>query len=112
MIACPSIVPEPRNPGHPLVEHFSPAEFLIVIERCESLGIRVIGIEVFSTVVEPSFRAALEDIEISPVPGYVLAAPIGPPVHTGRSDITISATFDVPDALLNSENKTGRQTLP
>jgi hypothetical protein len=29
----------------PLVGHFSPADFFIVIDRCESLGVEVIGIE-------------------------------------------------------------------
>jgi hypothetical protein len=53
----------------PLVEHFSPEEFLIVIDRCEALNVKVIGIEVFTTDVEPPYEAGLEDIEISPVPG-------------------------------------------
>jgi hypothetical protein len=40
-----------------------------VIDRCESLGV-VIGIEAFTTDVEPPCRATLEEIEISSVPGY------------------------------------------
>jgi hypothetical protein len=53
-----------------LIGHFSAGEFLIVIDRCEVLGVEVIGIEVFTTDVEPPAKAGLEDIEISPVPGY------------------------------------------
>jgi hypothetical protein len=30
----------------PLIGHFSPEDFLIVIDRCEALNVRVIGIEV------------------------------------------------------------------
>jgi hypothetical protein len=41
-----------------------------VIDRCEVLGVDVIGIEVFTTDVEPPAKAGLEDIQISPVPGY------------------------------------------
>jgi hypothetical protein len=51
-----------------LIGHFSPGEFLTVIDRCESLGVEVIGIEVFATDVEPPAKAALEDIEISLCP--------------------------------------------
>lgn len=51
----------------PLVERFSSEDFLIVIDRCESLGLAVIGVELFTTDVEPPYKAGLEDIEISPV---------------------------------------------
>jgi hypothetical protein len=51
-----------------LIGHFSPEDFLIVIDRCESLGVEVIGVEVFTTDVEPPYKAGLEDIEISPYP--------------------------------------------
>jgi hypothetical protein len=54
----------------PLIGHFSPEDFLIVIDRCESLGVDVIGIEVSTTDVEPPSKLQLVEIEISPVPGY------------------------------------------
>jgi hypothetical protein len=36
-----------------LIAHFSPENFLTVIDRCESLNVRVLGIEVFSTGAQP-----------------------------------------------------------
>lgn len=54
----------------PLIGHFSPADFLIVIDRCEFSHVRIIGIEVFSTDVEPPWKAELLEIEISPEVGY------------------------------------------
>jgi hypothetical protein len=37
-----------------LIGHFSAEDFLIVIDRCESLNVEVIGIEVTSPSVRPS----------------------------------------------------------
>ena len=88
----------------PLVEHFSPGDFLIVIDRCESLGVEVIGVEVFTTDVEPPYRAGLEDIEISPVPGHDWARRLVRK-YVETPAITICATFRVPDELLNSNPK-------
>ena len=88
----------------PLVDHFSPEEFLIVIDRCESLGLAVIGVEVFTTDVEPPYKAGLEDIEISPVPGHDWARRLVRK-YMDTAAITICATFRVPDALLNSNPK-------
>jgi hypothetical protein len=84
-----------------LVRHFSPEDFLIVIDRCEALNVEVIGIEVFTTDVEPPGKAGLVEIEISPVPGYEWARRLVRK-YQGRSDITICASFEVPDALLKS----------
>jgi hypothetical protein len=75
-----------------------------VIDRCESLGVQVIGIEVFTTDVEPPCRATLEEIEISSVPGYDWTRRLVSE-YLGKSDITICATYDVPDALLNPNSK-------
>jgi hypothetical protein len=88
----------------PLACHFSPEDFLIVIDRCESLGVEVIGVEVFTTDVEPPYKAGLEDIEISPVPGYDWARRLVSK-YMETPAITICATFDVPDALLKSNPK-------
>jgi hypothetical protein len=85
----------------PLIGHFSPEEFLIVLDRCEALNVEVIGIEVFTTDVEPPSKVQMVDIEISPVPGYDWARRFVRE-YMEESGITISATFDVPDALLNS----------
>jgi hypothetical protein len=87
-----------------LIGHFSPEDFLIVIDRCESLNVEIIGIEVFTTDVEPPWKAGLVDIEISPVPGYDWARRLVRE-YMEKSDITICVTFDVPDALLKSNPK-------
>jgi hypothetical protein len=84
-----------------LIGHFSPEDFLIVIDRCESLGVEVIGVEVFTTDVEPPYKAGLEAIEISPVPGYDWARRLVRK-YMQTPAITICATFNVPDALRKS----------
>jgi len=88
----------------PLIGHFSPGEFLIVLDRCEALNVEVIGIEVFTTDVEPPSKVQMVNIEISPVPGYDWARRFVRE-YMEESGITISVTFDVPDALLKSNPK-------
>jgi hypothetical protein len=73
----------------PLIGHFSPADFLVVIDRCELLHVRVIGTEVFA-----SDRDFLE-VEISPEDGYDWARQLVQR-YVGRSDITVCATFGLP----------------
>jgi hypothetical protein len=73
----------------PLIGHFSPADFLVVIDRCEPLQIRVIGIEVFA-----SGRDLLE-VKISPENGYDWARRLIQR-YQGRSNVTICATFGLP----------------
>ena len=93
----------------PLIGHFSPEDFLIVIDRCERLSVRIIGIEVSTTDVEPPWKFGLVDIEISPEPGYDWARRLVRK-YMEKSDITISATFGVPDALLKSNPKQERES--
>jgi hypothetical protein len=88
----------------PLVGHFSPVDFFTVIDRCESLSVGVIGIEVFTTDVEHPSKVQMVDIEISPVPGYDWARRLVRK-YMEKSDITMSATFDVSDELLKSNPK-------
>jgi hypothetical protein len=85
----------------PLIGHFSPEDFHTMIDRCESLGVEIIGVEVFTTDVEPPYKAGLEDIEISPVPGYDWARRLVRK-YMQTPAITICATFNVPDALRKS----------
>jgi hypothetical protein len=59
---------------------------------------------VFTTDVEPPYKAGLEDIEISPVPGHDWARRLVRK-YMDTAAITICATFRVPDALLNSNPK-------
>jgi hypothetical protein len=87
-----------------LIGHFSPEEFLTVIDRCEVLGVEVIGIEVFTTDVEPPWKVGFLGVETSPVPGYDWARQLVRK-YMEKSDITITATFDVPDELLKSNPK-------
>jgi hypothetical protein len=86
----------------PLIGHFSPEDFLTVIDRCESLNVRVIGIEVFTTDVEPPWKVQMLWIEISPEDGGYDWARRSVRKYMERSDITISATFDVPGTILES----------
>jgi hypothetical protein len=77
----------------PLIGHFSRADFLVVIDRCELLHVRVIGIEVFAS------GGDFLEVEISPEDGYADWARRLVQRYQGRSDVTICATFDVPDTL-------------
>lgn len=77
------------------IGHFSPADFLTVIDRCESLKVRVNGIEVFTTDVRPPYKVELLEVEISPEDGYEWARRLVLR-HEGKADITISATFVLP----------------
>jgi hypothetical protein len=47
-----------------LIGHFSPEDFLTELDRCESLNVRVIGIEVFTTDVEPPWRAVARGMHV------------------------------------------------
>jgi hypothetical protein len=72
-----------------LIGHFSPADFLVVIERCELLHVHVIGIEVFA-----SGRDFLQ-AEIAPEDGYDWARQLVQR-YQGKSAVTICATFELP----------------
>jgi hypothetical protein len=84
-----------------LIGHFSPEDFLIVIRRCESLNVRFIGIEVFTTDVEPPWKVGLLEVEGSPEDGYDWPRRLVRQ-YQDRSDITICASFDVSDAIPKS----------
>jgi hypothetical protein len=88
----------------PLVGHFCPEDFLTVIDRCEALRVEVIGIEVFTTDVEPPGKVGLLEIEISPEEGYDWTRRLIRE-YMQRSYITICATFDVNEALLNPKQQ-------
>jgi len=90
------------NTGYdsPLISHFDANAFSQVIERCELLGVRIIGVEVFSNRIE------LLDVEISPEDGYEWVRRL---VHLYRNnaDVSFSATYDVPNDALNSSTEHG-----
>ena len=87
--------------------HFSPADFGKVIDRCEPLQIFPNGIEVFTTdggfiecvfAMDDGSPAESFDWALRLVKGYI-----------DTPDITMSATFNVPDsALASSEPKSDR----
>lgn len=79
----------------PDIGHFSPEDFLVIIDRCESLGVRLVGVEVFSTVVGPPWKLAMLEVETSPEEGFEWARRLARR-YKGKSDITLCATFDVP----------------
>lgn len=79
----------------PQIGHFSPADFLTVIGRCESLHVRVIGIEVFTTDVKPPCKVGFLEVEISPEDGYEWARRLVRR-YQGKPNITVCATFGVP----------------
>jgi hypothetical protein len=66
-----------------------------VIDRCESLNVKVNGIEVFTTDVKPPWKVELLEVEISHEEGYEWARRfVGQ--YQGKADFTISATFNLP----------------
>jgi hypothetical protein len=79
----------------PQIGHFSPDDFLIIIDRCESLHVRVIGIEVFTTDVEPPWKAGFLEVVLSPEEGYEWARRLVRS-YQDEPNITICATFEVP----------------
>lgn len=84
-----------------LIGHLSPEDFLTVIDRCESLYVRIIGVEVFTTDVESAWKVGLLEVEISPEDGYDWSRRLVRE-YQNRPEITICASFDVPDAVLKS----------
>jgi hypothetical protein len=64
----------------PLIGHFSPGDFPVVIDRCEALNVGVIGIEMVTSDVEQPVKMQLLKIEISPEPAR-LGPTVSPAVH-------------------------------
>jgi hypothetical protein len=79
----------------PLICHFSPEDFLTVMDRCELLKVRVIAIEVFKIDAEPAWKVGLLQVEIPSEDGYDWTRRLVRE-YQKRSDITICASFDVP----------------
>ena len=92
----------------PLICHFSPEDFLTMMDRCESLKVRVIAIEVFTADVAPPCKVGLLQVEISAEDGYDWPRRLVRE-YQKRSDITICASFDVPDTVLKSNLPAGVQ---
>ena len=83
----------------PLIGHFSPRDFLTLIARCESLHVRIIGIEIFKIIdVGPPSKVMFLTVETSPEQGYKWARRLVQKYLRQRR-ITVSATFEVPRPL-------------
>jgi hypothetical protein len=83
----------------PGIHHFSPADFSDAIRRCKPLHVTPIGIEIFTT--DGGFidcEICSENISTEEV--YSWAQRLVQ-TYQGTPDITMSATFDVPDFLLD-----------
>lgn len=70
----------------PLISHFSALDFLEVIDRCERLGVKIIGIESFCPEDE------LLAVQIGQEPGFDWARSF---VRESGADVTFSATYDL-----------------
>jgi hypothetical protein len=90
-----------RGFDSPLIGHFSPEDFLTVIDRCEALNVRIIGIEVITTDVEPPWKVGLLEIEISHEDGYDWQRRVVRQ-YQERSDLTICGSFDGTGPILKS----------
>ncbi|QNI30988.1 hypothetical protein H7849_17990 [Alloacidobacterium dinghuense] len=78
-----------------LISHFDANSFSHVIDRCELLGIRIIGVEVFSNRIE------LLNVEISPEDGYEWVRRLVQR-YKGQQNVSFSATYGVPKDVLES----------
>lgn len=80
------------NTGYdaPLVNHFTPVDFLMVIDRCEARSVRIIGIEIFHVVPNEVGFLSCEFPR-----GYEAARRLVRK-YSRRANITVSGTFDVP----------------
>ena len=92
----------------PEIYHFSPKEFVKVIDRCEGLHVGINGLEVFTTDIEPRGTAALIEVEITPEglsveDRFEWARQLVRRYQNIRQ-VTISATFSVSDSVLKSSH--------
>jgi len=90
------------NTGYdsPLISHFNGDDFSQVVDRCEPLGVRIIGVEVFLN------RIVLLNVEISPEYGYEWVRRL---IHSYRSqsNVSFAASYDVPNDVSNSSAEQG-----
>jgi hypothetical protein len=84
----------------PLIYHFSPINFRTVIDRCEHWHVGIIGIEVFEVTAA---AAELLEVEISSEDGYEWTRRLVRR-YDAMPNVTMSATFHVPDAALKSSD--------
>jgi hypothetical protein len=78
----------------PLISHFDSNSFSQVIDRCELIRVRIVGVEVFSR------RTELLDVEVSPEKGYEWVRRLVRS-YLDQAHVSFSATYDVPIDVLN-----------
>jgi hypothetical protein len=91
------------------IHHFSPVDFGEVISRCKPLHVTPIGIDIFTTdggLIDCEIRAANISMEETNSWAQRLVQ-----AYEGTPDITMSATFDVPDSLLNSSGPSANENV-
>jgi hypothetical protein len=78
----------------PVIAHFNAGDFIRVVDRCTVLGVRIIGIEIFTT------EGRLLDIEISEADANSRCVSFVQK-YQERIDLSICATYEVPGRILN-----------
>ena len=77
-----------------VIAHFDADDFIRVVDRCTVLGVRIIGIEIFTT------EGQVLDIEIPEADSNSWCVSFVQK-YQERIDLSICATYEVPDRVLN-----------
>jgi hypothetical protein len=77
-----------------VIAHFDAGDFIRVVDRCTVLGVRIIGIEIFTT------EGQVLDIEIPEANSNSWCVSFVQK-YQERIDLSICATYEVPDRVLN-----------
>jgi hypothetical protein len=77
-----------------VIAHFDAGDFIRVVDRCTVLGVRIIGIEIFTT------EGQVLDIEIPEADSNSWCVSFVQK-YQERIDLSICATYEVPDRVLN-----------
>jgi hypothetical protein len=78
----------------PEIAHFNVGDFIQVVDRCTVLGVRIIGIEIFTT------EGQALDIEIPEADSNSWCVSFVQK-YQERIDLSMCATYEVPDRVLN-----------
>jgi hypothetical protein len=77
-----------------VIAHFDAGDFIRVVDRCTVLGVRIIGIEIFTT------EGQVLDIEIPEADSNSWCVSFVQK-YQERIDLSVCATYEVPDRVLN-----------
>ena len=78
----------------PVIAHFNAGDFIRVVDRCTVLGVRIVGIEIFTT------EGQVLDIEIPEADSNSWCVSFVQK-YQEHIDLSICATYEVPDRVLN-----------